>query len=135
MAKKSKTVVTAKADTTTQKGSHTVGAFKSAYQNKLDAVHDLILALQARKTDTAADDASLNPTLISLGDEASNLEAAIEADDAPILSGPSAADATALQNAIAAAENVIAANAATNALIHAAVVLIGTLEVPAPAEA
>lgn len=112
-----------------------MGAFESAYQNKLDAVHDLILALQARRTNTAADESVINPTLVSLGDEASNLESAIEADDTPVLSGPSAADATALQNAIASAENVIAANAATNALVHAAVVLVGTLKAPQAANA
>src|SRR5262249_44172797 len=132
--KKKKSIVTAKNDITTAKGSTSVGAFKSAFQNKLDAVHDLILALQARKTDTAADEAVLNPTLISLGDEASNLEAAIAADDSPILEGPSGAEATALQSAIAAAENAIAISAAINTLIHAAVTLINTLKAPEPAE-
>lgn len=104
-----------------------MGGFTSAYQNKLDAVHDLVLALLARKTNTAADDAQINPTLISLNNEVSNLQAAIAADETPVLEGPSGADATALSSAIAAAENAIAQNASINTLVHTATVLIGTL--------
>jgi hypothetical protein len=110
-----------------------MGAYISAYQNKLDAVHDLVLAFTARKTDTAADEAVINPTLTALNKEAYNLEAALAADDAPTLAGPSAADATALQNAMKKAEDAIAANAAINDLANAAVVLIGTLKTPAAA--
>ena len=105
-----------------------MGPFVSALQNKLDAVHDLVLALTARKTNTAADDAVINPTLTALNNEAADLQAAISAANAPTLPGPSPADATALQNAIKAAENVITANASVNALANAAVVLIGTIK-------
>jgi hypothetical protein len=104
-----------------------MGAFTSAWQNKLDAINDLQVALYARKTNTAADDTTINPTLQNLALEEQSLEAAIEADDAPVLPGPTPADATALQNAIKAAENAIAANAAVNTLVNAAAVLIGTM--------
>jgi hypothetical protein len=108
-----------------------MGAFISAFQNKLDTVHDLVLALTTKKTDTAADDAVLNPTLTALNNEADDIEAALSAQNAPALPGPSAADATALQNAIKAAENAIAQNASVNSLANAAVVLIGTMKTPA----
>jgi hypothetical protein len=107
-----------------------MGAFNSAFQNKLDAVHDLVLALTARKTNTAADDAVINPTLTALDNEADDIDAALSADSAPTMPGPSPADATALQNAIKAAEDVIAATASINALANAAVVLIGTMKAP-----
>lgn len=105
-----------------------MGAYISALQNKLDAVHDLVLALTARKTNTAADDAVINPTLTALSNEADDLDAALSADNAPNLPAPSPASATALQNAIKAAENAIAQSAATNALVNAAVVLVGTMK-------
>jgi hypothetical protein len=105
-----------------------MGAYVSAVQNKLDAVHDLVLALTARKTNTAADETAINPTLTALSNEADDLDAALSAESAPTLSGPSPAVATALQNAIKAAENAIAQDASTNALINAAVVLIGTMK-------
>jgi hypothetical protein len=108
-----------------------MGAFISAFQNKLDTVHDLVLAFSARKTDTAADDAVINPTLTALNNEADDIEAALSADDAPTLPGPTAADATALQNAIRAAENAISENASINTLANAAVVLIGTMKAAA----
>jgi hypothetical protein len=107
-----------------------MGAFISAFQNKLDAVHDLVLAFTARQTDTAADDAVINPTLTALNDEAADLEAALSANTAPTMPGPSAADATALQNAIKAAENAIARNATTNALAKAATTLLASVKVP-----
>ena len=108
-----------------------MGAFISAFQNKLDAVHDLVLAFTARQTDTAADDQVINPTLTALNNEAGDLEAALSAANAPTLPGPSATDAAALQNAIKAAEAAIAKNVATNALAKAAVTLIGSVKVPA----
>lgn len=107
------------------------GGFTSSFRNKRDAIHDLELALRARRTMTAADDTVINPVLNALAAEARRLDAAIAADDTPVLQGPSPADATALQNAIQAAENVIAQNASINALANAAVVLIGTLRAPA----
>lgn len=107
-----------------------MAAFVSAFQNKLDAVHDLILALSARKTNTAADDTAINPTLTALDDEAANIQAALSAADAPTLPGPDPATATSLQNAIKIAEDSIARSVSTNALINAAVVLIGTMKAP-----
>lgn len=104
-----------------------MGAYTSSYKNKLDAVHDLELALRSKRTMTAADDLIINPTLQALGNEAGRLEAAIAADDTPQLQGPSPADATALQNAIISAENVIWQNASVNDLANAAAVLIGTM--------
>lgn len=110
-----------------------MGALISALKNKLDAVHDLVLALNARKSNTAADDTAINPTLTALDDEADDIDAALSAANAPTLPGPDPATATALQNAIKAAEDAIAQSAATDTLINAAVVLIGTMEAPAPA--
>jgi len=104
-----------------------MGAFTGSYKNKLDAIHDLELALRAKKTMTGTDDLVINPTLESLASEAEALEAAIAADNTPVLQGPSPADATALQNAIIAAENAIRQNATVNALANAAAVLIGTM--------
>lgn len=109
----------------------TGGGFTSSLRNKRDAIHDLELALRAKRTMTAADDTVINPTLNALAAEARRLDAAIAADDTPVLDGPSPADATALQNAIQAAEDAIAKNASVNALANAAVVLIGTLRAPA----
>jgi hypothetical protein len=107
-----------------------MGALLSALQNKLDAVHDLVLALTARMTYTSADETVINPTLTALNIEAENLRAAISAAAAPTLPGPSAADAAALQNAIKAAESAISANASVNVLANAAAVLIGTMKAP-----
>ncbi len=104
-----------------------MGAFTSSFQNKLDAVHDLELALRAKLTMTDADEVVINPTLIALSDEALALQAAITADKSPVLQGPHPADATALQNAIRTAEELIAQNASVNALANAAQVLIGTM--------
>src|SRR5574341_249281 len=104
-----------------------MGAFTAAYKNKLDAIHDLELALRAKRTMTGADDLVINPTLQALGNEAEDLQAAIAADNTPQLAGPSAADATALQNAIIAAETAIRQNASVNDLANAAAVLIGTM--------
>jgi hypothetical protein len=104
-----------------------MAGFTSLYQNKLDAVHDLTLALLARRTMTADDDVVINPTLTALDNEAEALDAAIDADNTPVLQGPTPADATALQNAIHAAEDVIAQNGSVNALANAAAVLIGTV--------
>lgn len=108
-------------------GSSAIGGFTSSFQNKLDAVHDLELALRAKRTMTASDDTVINPTLNALAAEAHRLEAAIAADDTPVLDGPSPQDAAALQSAIAAAENVIAQNEGVNALVSAAATLIDTL--------
>ena len=108
-----------------------MGAFISAFQNKLDAVHDLVLAFTARQTGSASDDRVINPTLTALNNEADDLEGALSADTAPTMPGPSATDAAALQNAIKAAEDAIAQNAATNALAKAAVTLIASVKVPA----
>lgn len=105
-----------------------MGAYVSALQNKLDAVHDLVLALTAKKTNTAADDTVINPTLMALDNEADDIDAALSAENAPTLPGPSPADATALQNAIKAAEDAIAAGASINTLANAAVVLVGTMK-------
>ena len=112
---------------TNRKETVKMGAFTGSYKNKLDAIHDLELALRAKKTMTGTDDLVINPTLESLASEAEALEAAIAADNTPVLQGPSPADATALQNAIIAAENAIRQNATVNALANAAAVLIGTM--------
>ena len=104
-----------------------IGGFTSSLNRKLTAIHDIEIALRARRTMTAADETVINPTLRSLSAEVQRINAAIAADDSPILEGPSPADATALQNAIRACEDVIAQNASVNALANAAVVLIGTL--------
>jgi len=111
----------------TKKGS-AMGAFTASLKNKLDAIHDLELALRARRTMTGADDLMLNPTLKALGNAASDVQAAIDADKTPTLEGPSPADATALQNAIQAAENAIKQNASINDLVNCAAVLIGTMK-------
>ena len=109
-------------------GTEAIGGFTSSFQNKLDSVHDLELALRAKRTMTASDDTVINPTLNALAAEAHRLEAAIAADDTPVLDGPSPEDAAALQSAIAAAENVIAQNGAVNDLVNAAAALIDTLK-------
>jgi hypothetical protein len=105
-----------------------MGAFTSSYRNKLDAVHDLELALLAKRTMTGADEMVINPTIVSLSNEAEALAAAIAADETEVLQGPSPADATALQNAIRATEDVIQRNGSVNALANAAAVLIGTMK-------
>jgi hypothetical protein len=102
--------------------------FVASFQNKLDAVRKLELALRAKRTMTAADETIINPTLDSLDAEALALEAAIAADDTPVLEGPSAEDAAALQEAIRAAEDVIQQNASVNALVNAATELISALK-------
>ena len=104
-----------------------MGASTAALNSKLAAIRDLDRALRARRTMTAADDDQINPTLDALAAEAGNVQAQIAADTDPTLPGPSAADAKALQDAIAAAENVIKQNASVNALVKAATTLINTL--------
>jgi hypothetical protein len=104
-----------------------MGQSTGALKNKLDAIHDLDLALRAKRTMTAADDEEINPTLDALAAEAGNVEAQIAADTDPTLPGPDAADAQALQDAILSAEKVIRRNGSIKALVKAATTLISTL--------
>src|SRR5690242_12608222 len=103
-----------------------MGQSTGALKNKLDAIHDLDLALRAKRTMTAADDDEINPTLDALAAEAGNVEAQIAADNDPTLPGPDPATAQALQDAIRSAENVIRQNGAVNDLVKAATTLINT---------
>jgi hypothetical protein len=105
-----------------------------ALQNKLDAVIDLELALRARLTGTASDDSMLS-MIDRLANEAQALNAVLEDAQEPSVGSLSAADATALQNAISKAETTIKQSDSLNNLLNAAAVLLGTMQQSKPAKA
>ena len=105
-----------------------MGAFAAFYQRKIHAIQKLELALFAKRTMTGQDDLVINPMLKALQSEEDAIRAAQANDNTTVLNGPTAADATALQNAIKAAEDAIAQNASINNLANAAAVLIGTVK-------
>ena len=99
----------------------------NALQRKRIALFDIELGLMGRRTFTSAD-TPIDHMLGLLNAEINIIDGLINAAETPSLDPPTPAEATALQNAIMAAENAIAQNASVNNLLNAASVLIGTMQ-------
>lgn len=98
-----------------------------ALRKKLAALEVIEQAIRARRTFTPADELEIRPALSSIDGAKGTVRAQIAAEQTPVLQPPSAADVTALTNAIRDSENLIAQNAAVNQLVRAASALIRTL--------
>jgi hypothetical protein len=99
-----------------------------ALQSKLDALGRIADTLRARLGKSAADDDSINAEVDSLIDQQRAVEALIAAAEDGTLDPPTEEDVSALQDAITAADDVIAQNAKVDQLIKAAAALIKTLK-------
>lgn len=103
------------------------GGRVEALQAKLAALESVEAELRSRRTHTPADDEEINPNLDAIANAKRATEAQIAAAQTSVLAPPSAADMTALRDAVRDAEDVIARNAAVNELVRAATALIQTL--------
>jgi hypothetical protein len=100
---------------------------QAALERKYLAVVHLEVVLRGQLTGTAADD-QISAMLEMLHNEADALNAVIDGQQDPSIETLGPADATALQNAVQAAENTVAQGGAVQTALNAAAVLIGTLK-------
>ena len=100
---------------------------EAAIERKYQAVVHLEVVLRSQLTGTAADD-QINSMLDMLHDEAQALDDVIEGNKDPTIATLSAADATALRNAVQTAENEVGQGDSVQMLLNTAAVLLGTLK-------